>query len=168
MRIIETGCFAVMTVSTYTAFTVFMARCIEISPDTSDDKRHELRSWTCEDGFYNPMATLFFNTEGGTIRSLFQDDGNYKTEPADLTIFISCWFLFTITTYGVWIPAGLFLPGIIMGGALGRLYTFIIQDLFNYGDSNEIQQNALLGAAAMLSGYCRMTYSLNVMLLETT
>jgi len=32
----------------------------------------------------------------------------------------------TITTYGVWIPAGLFLPGIIMGGALGRLYTNVV------------------------------------------
>jgi hypothetical protein len=83
-------------------------------------------------------------------------------------VFIGCWYVFTITTYGVWIPAGLFLPGIIMGGALGRLYTFMIQDTFNYDDPNEIQQNALLGAAAMLSGYCRMTYSLNVMLLETT
>jgi chloride channel 7 len=85
-----------------------------------------------------------------------------------LIIFISCWFFFTITTYGVWIPAGLFLPGIIMGGALGRLYTFLIQDTFGYDNPNEMQQNALLGAAAMLSGYCRLTYSLNVMLLETT
>ena len=114
------------------------------------------------------MATLFFNTEGGTIRSLFDNDQNYKTEPAHLVIFISCWFLFTITTYGVWIPAGLFLPGIIMGGALGRLYTSMYQDIYEYQNGNEMQQNALLGAAAMLSGYCRMTYSLNVMLLETT
>lgn len=116
------------------------------------------------------MATLFFNTEGGTIRSLFHDDGegNYHTEPIHLLVFISCWYIFTITTYGVWIPAGLFLPGIIMGGAMGRLYTFLIQDTFHYIDGNEVQQNALLGAAAMLSGYCRMTFSLNVMLLETT
>ena len=168
IRVVETGIFAVLTVSTYTAFTVFMAKCLEINPDTSDEKKDQLRQWTCDEGFYNPLATLFFNTEGGTIRSLFHDDGNYKTEPAHLVIFIGCWYLFTITTYGVWIPAGLFLPGIIMGGALGRLYTYMIQDIFDYEDVNEMQQNALLGAAAMLSGYCRMTYSLNVMLLETT
>ena len=29
-------------------------------------------------------------------------------------------------------------------------------------------QNALLGASAMLSGYCRLTYSLTVLMLETT
>jgi chloride channel 7 len=68
----------------------------------------------------------------------------------------------------VWIPAGLFLPGIIMGGALGKLYSFLIQNWFGYTDISEVQQNALLGAAAMLSGYCRLGFSLNVMLLETT
>jgi H+/Cl- antiporter ClcA len=31
-------------------------------------------------------------------------------------------------TYGVWVPAGLFLPGIIVGGAMGRVYTFIIYE----------------------------------------
>jgi chloride channel 7 len=30
------------------------------------------------------------------------------------------------------------------------------------------QQNAVLGASAMLSGYCRLTYSLTVVMLETT
>mmetsp|Transcript_5754 Transcript_5754/g.9154 ORF Transcript_5754/g.9154 Transcript_5754/m.9154 type:complete len:130 (+) Transcript_5754:1675-2064(+) len=55
-----------------------------------------------------------------------------------------------------------------MGGAMGRLYTSVIQDVFGYTDTNEMQLNALLGASAMLSGYCRLTYSLTVMMLETT
>jgi len=41
-------------------------------------------------------------------------------------LFGSVWFIFTVLTTGTWIPAGLFLPGIIMGGAVGRLYTLII------------------------------------------
>jgi len=86
----------------------------------------------------------------------------------DLAIFAITWYIFTIFTYGVWIPAGLFLPGIIMGGSIGRLYSRVLQDAFNYTDTKEMQQNALLGATAMLSGYCRLTYSLNVMMLETS
>lgn len=31
-----------------------------------------------------------------------------------------------------------------------------------------MEQNTVLGAAAMLSGYCRLTYSLTVIMLETT
>jgi len=40
--------------------------------------------------------------------------------------------------------------------------------MLDYQDSGELEQNALLGAAAMLSGYCRLTYSLTVLMLETT
>jgi H+/Cl- antiporter ClcA len=52
----------------------------------------------------------------------------------DLAIFAITWYIFTIFTYGVWIPAGLFLPGIIMGGSIGRLYSRVLQDAFNYTD----------------------------------
>jgi len=75
---------------------------------------------------------LFFNTEGGTIRTLFKDSKYFKIKGLDLALFGLTWYLFTIITYGVWIPAGLFLPGIIMGGAMGRLWAYFIQDLFNY------------------------------------
>jgi H+/Cl- antiporter ClcA len=74
VKVVETGFFAVMTVSTYVAFTAFVGQCIDENPDWSEEKLSELRHWTCPKGQYNPMATLFFNTEGGTIRSLMQDD----------------------------------------------------------------------------------------------
>ena len=50
---------------------------------------------------------------------------------------------------------------------MGRLYTQLIQEGQGYSDPDEIEQNTVLGAAAMLSGYCRLTYSLTVMMLET-
>ena len=114
------------------------------------------------------MATLFFNTEGGTIRALFKKSAYFDITAKDLAIFGAVWYLFTIITYGVWIPAGLFLPGIIMGGAMGRLWAYFIQDSLGYHDPGEIEQNTILGSAAMLSGYCRLTYSLTVIMLETT
>jgi len=43
--------------------------------------------------------------------------------------FIACWYLFTITTYGVWVPSGLFLPGIIIGCSLGQLYGSLIGEI---------------------------------------
>jgi H+/Cl- antiporter ClcA len=76
--------------------------------------------------------------------------------------------MFTITTYGVWCPAGLFLPGIIMGGSMGRFYTVGMQRIQGYTDNDEVMQNTVLGAASMLVGYCRLTYSLAVLMLETT
>lgn len=125
--------------------------------------------WTCEEGEYNPLASLFFNTEAGVIRLLFHHSPDYfAIDPSHLFLFGLTWYFWTITTYGVVIPAGLFLPGIIMGGALGRLYTMGIQQYAGYEDVGEMEQNTVLGAAAMLSGYCRLTYSLTVIMLETT
>lgn len=81
---------------------------------------------------YSPVATLFFNTEKGMIKSLFTaEEGVNNFDTLNIFLFGAIWFLMTITTYGVWIPAGLFLPGIIMGGALGRLYTNIVMKIFS-------------------------------------
>jgi chloride channel 7 len=60
------------------------------------------------------------------------------------------------------------LPGIIVGGGIGRLYTRFIGSIFGDSGFNELKVNALLGATAMLSGYSRLTYSLTVVMLETT
>ena len=51
---------------------------------------------------------------------------------------------------------------------MGRLWAYGIQGLLDYNDPGEIEQNTILGSAAMLSGYCRLTYSLTVIMLETT
>ena len=99
---------------------------------------------------------------------MFKKSDYFEIGAANLVYFGLVWYFFTITTYGVKIPAGLFLPGIIMGGAMGRLWAYIIQHLLGYADAGEIEQNTILGSAAMLSGYCRLTYSLTVIMLETT
>lgn len=84
-------------------------------------------------------------------------------------IYFAVWYFFTITTYGIWVPAGLFLPGIITGGAMGRLYSRAYESIFDVSvGADFIRNNALLGATAMLSGYCRLTYSLGVVMMETT
>lgn len=98
-----------------------------------------MNRWTCNDDEYSPLATLFFNTEAGSIRSLFNESEYYKIEKFNLALFAVCWYVFTIITYGVWVPAGLFLPGIIMGGAMGRLYTMMIQEWFGYIDNGELR-----------------------------
>ena len=66
------------------------------------------------------MATLFFNTEGGTIRSLLSKAVELSTYES--LAFLGAWYLLFITTYGVTVPSGVFLPGIIIGLTVGQLY----------------------------------------------
>lgn len=87
----------------------------------------------------------------------------------DILIYLIVWYGLTIITYGVTVPAGLFLPGILIGCSVGVIYL----DVLVYGFGVEIerlggQSYIIIGATAMLAGYCRLTYSLAVIMLETT
>lgn len=87
-----------------------------------------------------------------------------------MTTYLVAWYFFTITTYGVWVPAGLFLPGIIVGCSVGAVYEELNQAIFNHDGKSysESVVPVLLAVGAMLSAYCRMTYSLAVIMMETT
>ena len=100
-----------------------------------------------------------------TLKELDQD----PITVSNIAIYMFLWLFFTYTTYGVWVPAGLFLPGILIGCSVGILY---LQMLVNgFGAAIERlggQSYIIIGAASMLAGYCRLTYSLAVIMLETT
>lgn len=83
-------------------------------------------------------------------------------------VFFFCWYIWTITTYGCWVPAGLFLPGIILGCAVGAIYELTRGNIYNIQSADLSQIPIICGAGAMLSSYTRMTYSLVVIMLETT
>ena len=87
----------------------------------------------------------------------------------DYLIYFLLWFFFTATTFGIWVPGGFFIPGILMGCSLGMLYLNILLSGFNMSLLRAGGQSYLvIGTAAMLAGYTRMTYSLAVILMETT
>jgi H+/Cl- antiporter ClcA len=60
------------------------------------------------------LATLFFSSEGETIRNLFYSN-NETFADIDMLYLGTVWYIFTIFSYGVSVPSGIFLPGIIMG-----------------------------------------------------
>lgn len=50
----------------------------------------------------------------------------------NVVIYFCLWYFFTCTTYGVTVPAGLFLPGILIGCAVGLIYMEIMTDVFGF------------------------------------
>lgn len=59
------------------------------------------------------------STEGDIIKNIM--DKNVVIKFWNMFVFLLVWYLFTITTYGTMVPAGLFLPGMIIGCALGQV-----------------------------------------------
>jgi H+/Cl- antiporter ClcA len=83
----------------------------------------------------NDLASLFWATEGGVIRNIM--DSRIQLDFLPMFLFFSVWYFFTITTYGTNVPAGLFLPGMIIGCALGDLYNKAINAASIFaGDEN--------------------------------
>ena len=138
-----------MTISSMTLMIHWAGKCREKPemPDPNTDKEQyglwkqvNHIHWNCEEEKeYNDLATLFYNTEAAQIKSLFYVNKYFEIDTHQIFLFGLTWYVFTIFTYGVVIPAGLFLPGIIMGGALGRWYTAVIQDIGDYNNPEEAQ-----------------------------
>ena len=72
------------------------------------------------DSEYNPLSTLLFNTEGGAIRSILAE-GVHLTI-GETILYAGIWFTLATVAYGIWVPAGIFLPAIIIGCSLGKIY----------------------------------------------
>lgn len=122
---------------------------------------------------------MIFNTEGGTIRQFFRypeiisnsiESADQGTEIVwNLMLYLILWYFFFTVTYGIWVPAGVFIPGMIIGCTLGLLYLELMLQGFNAPLLKLGGQSYLImGASAMLASYTRLTYSLAVLMMETT
>ena len=88
-----------------------------------------------------------------------------------MVVFASVWYFWTIVTYGTNVPSGVFLPGMIIGCAMGEIYAHTCLNMGIYDEDHYKQYRVIyiiLGMGAMLAGYTRMTYSLAVIVMETS
>lgn len=122
------------------------------------------KSFQCESGYYNDLASLFLNTNDDAIRNLFSTGTDKEYHIYTLFIFFAAVYFLGVITYGIAIPSGLFIPVILAGATYGRL----VGRLFDSVTELDMGLFALLGAASFLGGTMRMTVSLCVILLELT
>jgi hypothetical protein len=88
---------------------------------SKDEHHSNYKAWCKGKNEFDPVASLFWSTEGAIIRNIMDTDQDNNEGTFNLAIFVLCWYLFTITTYGTNVPAGLFLPGMIIGCGMGKL-----------------------------------------------
>jgi len=53
-----------------------------------------------------------------------------------MIVFFCVWYFWTIVTYGTNVPSGLFLPGMIIGCALGEIYAKVMVQIGIYDDTH--------------------------------
>ena len=123
-------------------------------------------------------VTLLLASHDEAIKSLFHEptDGddasgraNFESRVLTFVVFFCFSFGLGLLTYGCAVPSGLFVPAIMSGAAMGRLVGDVIEQYFpDFIVSSSPGNYALIGAAAMLGGICRMTISITVIVVEST
>ena len=67
-----------------------------------------------------------------------------------IAAFFVCYFFLATWTYGLYVPSGLFVPVILCGAAMGRLFGELVYIAFPSGNWSDSGTYALIGAAALL------------------
>ena len=131
-----------------------------------------LTRYTCEDGSYNEMASLWLMGEEGAIKQLYtRGEARRNIFSVDaLAVFIVVYLLLGGFTGGLALPFGTFVPNLFMGAALGRMFALLVQEPEYMGVSGLSSPGtyALVGAGSMLGGYTRMTLTVVIMLAEAS
>ncbi|KAK3037747.1 hypothetical protein RJ639_031118 [Escallonia herrerae] len=122
------------------------------------------KNFQCPPGHYNDLASLVLNTNDDAIRNLFSSTNKNEFHLSTLYGFFAAMYFLGIITYGIAVPAGLFIPVILAGASYGRLVGTLLGSVSNL----DVGLFAVLGAASFLGGTMRMTVSLCVILLELT
>ncbi|KAL3623965.1 hypothetical protein CASFOL_032781 [Castilleja foliolosa] len=121
------------------------------------------KKFQCPPGYYNDLASLFFNTNDDAIKNLFSKNTDTEFHHSSMLIFFATCFLLSAFSYGIVAPTGLFVPVIVTGAAYGRFVGMCVGSTnLNHG------LFAVLGSASLLGGSMRMTVSLCVIILELT
>ncbi|VDN28606.1 unnamed protein product, partial [Dibothriocephalus latus] len=78
---------------------------------------------TCAENEYNSIAALVFTTPEKSLHALFHDPPD-SFGPASLYLFLPYIFGITCITFGLSVPAGLFIPALLIGATWGRIIGF--------------------------------------------
>lgn len=124
---------------------------------------------SCPEGFFNEVATVFFKGAEGTVKHLLSRNTE-TTHPFSLALALVVYTALAAGMAGLPVPMGNFLPSMLIGALGGRLAGEAVG-----GESLKERLGmpladagvyALVGSAAMLSGFTHMTLAVVVILVE--
>jgi len=125
----------------------------------------------CPDGYFSEAATIVFSPPNGVAALLFDRSLSWERgeeyHVAPLFCYGLIYTLIMSSLYGSYVPGGLFMPSIVIGGCFGRIVGIIARTAVPSSSINP-GVYALLGASSMLGGFTRLALPIVIMLVEMT
>eukprot|EP00440_Ansanella_granifera_P066370 gb/GFBE01071986.1/.p1 GENE.gb/GFBE01071986.1/~~gb/GFBE01071986.1/.p1 ORF type:complete len:768 (+),score=135.51 gb/GFBE01071986.1/:1-2304(+) len=148
--------YGALCASTY-ALVALLAKCRHLPLETGA----EFVRYDCEEGKYNPVASLLLTTSEGAVKRLFSrhnvNEIHFRNE---LLAFLS-YTILNIGLTGVPVPSGNFTGSMLIGGLAGRMMGALVRD---YGQPGVAVSGvyAMVGSASMLAGFKQMAVAVVV------
>ena len=131
------------------------------APGVEEIQRFHL--YGCKDDQYNDLAVLLFNPHGHVLRTILTLKVG-QLSGISLLIFTLYYYIMSALSFGAAVPAGLFTPSLLTGGAMGHLFAFVLNKAFDWELDPGLY--GMLGGAAILGGIYRLAVSFCVILVE--
>lgn len=160
------GMIAVMTLCT--SLIPWAVGCAPEPPEPAVKSGHgvwgfPLISTGCPDGEFNGLATMFQIGAEGVAKGVFNRSEHIPFTVDVMLVFLFIYFSFYVLIRGLMVPMGSFVPNLVFGGIIGRVYGLALQDV---GGVAVPGVYAFVGSCGMLAGWTHMTLAVMVLMLE--
>lgn len=135
-----------------TALVSQMGRC----QDMPSGDKVEFVKYNCPPGQYNSVASLLLTTSEAAVNLLFSRENVGAIHPLDGMLAFLAYTAINIGLTGVPVPSGNFTGTMLIGGLLGRM-TGALAEKANFAGAAVSGVYAMVGSAAMLCGFKRMS-----------
>ena len=120
--------------------------------------------YTCEYNECNELATMTLGGTEGVIRHMLSRDDERMHVPAMITMLMVYTF-FAILVSGTTVPAGTFVPALLEGSLIGRIFGEVAIAIYP-SSASHAGVYAMIGAAAALGGWTRTMLAIAVTICE--
>eukprot|EP00301_Raphidiophrys_heterophryoidea_P006033 c12470_g1_i2.p1 GENE.c12470_g1_i2~~c12470_g1_i2.p1 ORF type:complete len:765 (+),score=173.30 c12470_g1_i2:86-2380(+) len=162
-KFVEILVISMLTSTTLYFSAVYIGTCSDTRDDWLEGSDFSLR-FNCDEGKYNELASLIFGVKEDVIKEIIYDPSRFS--PMTLLTCFLIFFPLQLIAFGTAVPAGIFMPSILVGCSFGGFFGTFLKDHW-YTKINP-GSYALMGAVALLGGIQRTTISLCVIMMEGT
>jgi len=124
----------------------------------------EYTQYTCDDNEYNELATMTLGGTEGVIRHMLSRDDERMHVPA-MVVMLIVYTFFAILVSGTAVPAGTFVPALLEGSLIGRIFGEVAIAIYP-AHASHAGVYAMIGAAATLGGWTRCMLAIAVTICE--
>mmetsp|Transcript_79131 Transcript_79131/g.219949 ORF Transcript_79131/g.219949 Transcript_79131/m.219949 type:complete len:734 (-) Transcript_79131:128-2329(-) len=121
-------------------------------------------AFNCGEGQYNPIASLLVNTSHSSVKLLFSSNNTGEIQHDAAIVAFVAYYLLNVCLTGLPVPGGAFTATMLLGGLFGRFFGEAGQ---RFGFITTVSGiYAVVGSAAMLSGFKQMTLAVVLIVVE--